>query len=181
MSAGAIGTVQILQLSGIGDPADLNPLGIDAIVNSPRVGKNLQDHPLLPNVFTVVEGGSLDHILRKESAMGEAINEWAVNRTGFISNNVVNNLAFARVKPEVLEGHIDPAAGKLSPHYELIFAVRSISHNDLTLTDIKLHIRTIGLILQIPPLQQVATSPYSLPSLRQHLVSYSSYYSQKFT
>ena len=135
MSAGAIGTVQILQLSGIGDPADLNPLGIDAIVNSPRVGKNLQDHPLLPNVFTVVEGGSLDHILRNESAMGEAINEWAVNRTGFISNNVVNNLAFARVKPEVLEGHIDPAAGKLSPHYELIFAVCSISLNNLTLTD----------------------------------------------
>ncbi|KJA13938.1 GMC oxidoreductase [Hypholoma sublateritium FD-334 SS-4] len=122
LSAGAIGTVQILQLSGIGDPADLNPLGISVIVDSPRVGKNLQDHPLLPNIFTVEDGASLDHILRNQSAMGEAINEWAVNRTGFISNNVVNNLAFARVKPEVLEKYVDPAAGKLSPHYELIFA-----------------------------------------------------------
>ncbi|KJA17033.1 GMC oxidoreductase [Hypholoma sublateritium FD-334 SS-4] len=121
LSAGSIGTVQILQLSGIGDPADLDPLGIPVIVRSPKVGKNLQDHPLLPNVFSVTDGGSMDHILRSESEMTDAINEWRTKRTGFISNNIVNNLAFARVKPGFLEGQIDPAAGKLSPHYELIF------------------------------------------------------------
>ena len=116
--------MQILQLSGIGDPADLDPLGIPVAVRSPKVGKNLQDHPLLPNKFTVADDQSLDHILRNGTAMAEAIEEWKTKRTGLISNNIVNNIGFARVEPEILQGEIDPAAGKLSPHYELIFVVR---------------------------------------------------------
>lgn len=44
LSAGAIGSPQILMLSGIGDPNELRPHGIE--VNTPLkgVGKNLQDH-----------------------------------------------------------------------------------------------------------------------------------------
>ncbi len=59
-----MGTPQILQLSGIGAPEDLAPLNIQVQVNSPLVGKNLQDHPLLPNIFNVAGNSSLDHILR---------------------------------------------------------------------------------------------------------------------
>jgi choline dehydrogenase len=44
LSAGAIGSVQVLQRSGIG-PADwLSPLGIDIVRDMPGVGRNLQDH-----------------------------------------------------------------------------------------------------------------------------------------
>jgi choline dehydrogenase len=44
LSAGAIGSVQVLQRSGIG-PADwLGPLGIDMVRDTPGVGRNLQDH-----------------------------------------------------------------------------------------------------------------------------------------
>lgn len=43
VSAGAIGTPQLLQLSGIGDPSVLDPLGIETIVNLPTVGRNLQE------------------------------------------------------------------------------------------------------------------------------------------
>jgi choline dehydrogenase-like flavoprotein len=46
LSAGAYGTPHILMLSGIGQPEQLGPLGIDPIVNLP-VGENLQDHPLV--------------------------------------------------------------------------------------------------------------------------------------
>ncbi|MCU0732565.1 MAG: GMC oxidoreductase, partial [Hyphomonas sp.] len=42
--AGAVQSPQLLQLSGIGDPAALKALGIDVKVASPNVGKNLQDH-----------------------------------------------------------------------------------------------------------------------------------------
>ncbi|MGR3792753.1 GMC family oxidoreductase [Vannielia sp. SX4] len=44
LSAGAIGSPQILQLSGIGDRARLGSLGIETIHSSPMVGQNLQDH-----------------------------------------------------------------------------------------------------------------------------------------
>ena len=44
LSAGSIGSVQVLQRSGIG-PADLlNELGIDVVLDKPGVGRNLQDH-----------------------------------------------------------------------------------------------------------------------------------------
>ncbi|MGY4309899.1 choline dehydrogenase [Bradyrhizobium sp. USDA 4369] len=44
LSAGSIGSVQVLQRSGIG-PADwLSELGIDVVLDKPGVGRNLQDH-----------------------------------------------------------------------------------------------------------------------------------------
>ena len=44
LSAGSIGSVQVLQRSGIG-PADwLGELGIDVVLDRPGVGRNLQDH-----------------------------------------------------------------------------------------------------------------------------------------
>jgi choline dehydrogenase len=44
LSAGSIGSVQVLQRSGIG-PADwLAPLGIEVVLDRPGVGRNLQDH-----------------------------------------------------------------------------------------------------------------------------------------
>jgi len=44
LSAGSIGSVQVLQRSGIG-PADwLNELGIGVVLDKPGVGRNLQDH-----------------------------------------------------------------------------------------------------------------------------------------
>ena len=43
MAAGTIGTPHLLQVSGIGDPAVLNPLGIDVKVSIPTVGRNLQE------------------------------------------------------------------------------------------------------------------------------------------
>ncbi|MBK9940384.1 MAG: choline dehydrogenase [Kouleothrix sp.] len=41
---GAINSPQLLQLSGVGNPAELEALGIDVIHDLPGVGENLQDH-----------------------------------------------------------------------------------------------------------------------------------------
>jgi len=51
LSAGAIGSPQILMLSGIGPGAHLREMGIDVRVDSPGVGQNLQDHPVTPALF----------------------------------------------------------------------------------------------------------------------------------
>ncbi len=45
VSAGAIGTPQLLMLSGIGPAEHLREVGIDVLVDAPGVGENLQDHP----------------------------------------------------------------------------------------------------------------------------------------
>src|SRR5262250_3004003 len=44
LCAGAIHTPRLLLLSGVGPHADLEPLGIDPVIDLPGVGRNLQDH-----------------------------------------------------------------------------------------------------------------------------------------
>lgn len=44
LSAGAIGSPQLLQLSGIGNGEELKKLGIQPVLDLPGVGENLQDH-----------------------------------------------------------------------------------------------------------------------------------------
>jgi len=47
LAAGALHTPQILELSGIGNPDIISPLGITPVVNLPGVGENYQDHLLI--------------------------------------------------------------------------------------------------------------------------------------
>ena len=44
VSAGVIGSPQLLELSGIGDPDVLRAAGVECLVSNPEVGANLQDH-----------------------------------------------------------------------------------------------------------------------------------------
>ncbi|XP_063893440.1 ecdysone oxidase isoform X1 [Helicoverpa armigera] len=53
LSAGAINSPQLLMLSGIGPKDHLNEMNIDLVLDSPNVGKNMQDHPLVPVALTV--------------------------------------------------------------------------------------------------------------------------------
>ncbi|HAC18393.1 MAG TPA: mycofactocin system GMC family oxidoreductase MftG, partial [Dehalococcoidia bacterium] len=46
LSAGAVGSPQILMLSGVGPADHLNEVGIPVVKNAPGVGQNLRDHPL---------------------------------------------------------------------------------------------------------------------------------------
>ncbi|TDD45859.1 choline dehydrogenase [Nonomuraea terrae] len=46
LSAGSIGSAQLLMLSGIGPAAHLREHGLDVLADLPGVGGNLQDHPL---------------------------------------------------------------------------------------------------------------------------------------
>ena len=53
LCAGAIGSVQILERSGIGSAAHLNALNIPVIQDLPGVGENLQDHLQLRMIYKV--------------------------------------------------------------------------------------------------------------------------------
>jgi len=44
LCAGAFGSPQLLQLSGVGNAAELSELGIDVVADVPGVGENMQDH-----------------------------------------------------------------------------------------------------------------------------------------
>ena len=60
LCAGAIGSPQILQLSGIGPAALLQQRGVPVAVDSPGVGENLQDHLQLRMAFKVTDAKTLN-------------------------------------------------------------------------------------------------------------------------
>ena len=64
ISAGAIGSPQLLMLSGIGAPAHLRNVGVDVVADLPGVGANLQDHPLSGIIYAAgrsVPAGTRNH------------------------------------------------------------------------------------------------------------------------
>lgn len=52
LSSGAIGSPQLLLLSGIGPATELEALGIETRLHLPDVGKHLEDHPTVPTLFS---------------------------------------------------------------------------------------------------------------------------------
>jgi choline dehydrogenase len=53
--AGAIGSPQLLMLSGIGPAGRLRALGIEPVADAPEVGGNLQDHPMAMACYATPE------------------------------------------------------------------------------------------------------------------------------
>ena len=68
LGAGAFDSPKLLMLSGIGDAAQLQALGISVVADVPGVGQNLQDHILVPVVYQAT--GDLH--FSSTSSIGEA-------------------------------------------------------------------------------------------------------------
>ncbi|THV54926.1 hypothetical protein BGAL_0017g00200 [Botrytis galanthina] len=69
LSGGTINSPRLLELSGVGNPKILEPIGIEVIVNNPNVGDHLQNHPLVTVTFEARdEDGfdTIDQLLRKD-------------------------------------------------------------------------------------------------------------------
>lgn len=60
VTAGAINTPKVLMRSGIGDGDTLNKLNITVKKHLPRVGMNLQDHPVVAMTFASTSPTPMD-------------------------------------------------------------------------------------------------------------------------
>lgn len=129
LSAGSVSTAQILQLSGIGDKAALDPLGIPTIVNNPSVGRNMSDHALVPNVFSVNGTETFDELFRTPETVNNNIAEWQATKKGPLAGGVANHLGFLRLpsSASIFKTTPDPAAGPKSSHWEFIISVRRLA------------------------------------------------------
>jgi choline dehydrogenase len=94
LAAGAIGSPQLLQLSGVGAPDDLRAAGVDVRHELPGVGRNLQDHPFVTLLFSVSDEDTLYVAERPRS-----VAEWLLRRSGPLSSTVAEVVAFHRTRP----------------------------------------------------------------------------------
>jgi choline dehydrogenase len=96
VTAGAIGSPQILQLSGVGPANLLQENGIPVVVNAPGVGENLQDHLQLRMAFKVRNAKTLNTMANSLLGKMKIGLEYAFNRTGPMSMAPSQLGAFAR-------------------------------------------------------------------------------------
>ena len=112
LSAGAVNSPKLLELSGIGRPDVLGRLGIDLRHRLDGVGENLQDHLQIRTVFKVRHAKTLNtsyHSVLGRAGMGL---EYALRRSGPLSMAPSQFGIFAKSDPRLstpdLEYHVQP-------------------------------------------------------------------------
>jgi choline dehydrogenase len=94
LCAGAIGSPQLLLLSGIGPAEELRQVGVPVRHDLPGVGRNLQDHPFVTILWEVTDQQTL-----YGADKPKPLAEWLLRRTGPLSSTVAEAVAFVRTRP----------------------------------------------------------------------------------
>ena len=92
LSAGTIGSPQLLLLSGIGPREQLEKFRIPVIVDLPGVGKNLQDHLIVPIFYS-----STIQTLSLADLNQENLINWATNGKGVLTSCIVESQSWCQV------------------------------------------------------------------------------------
>jgi choline dehydrogenase len=108
LSAGSIGSPQLLQLSGVGAKQDLEAVGVRCRHDLPGVGRNLQDHPFVSVMWAVSDENTL-YVAERPKYLAE----WLLRRSGPLSSPVAEVVAFHRTRPGLpaadIQFHMGPA------------------------------------------------------------------------
>jgi choline dehydrogenase len=112
LAAGAVNTPQLLELSGIGEPARLRESGIALCHALPGVGENLQDHLQLRVILKVRGVKTLNRVASTWWGKAGIGLEYLLNRSGPMSMAPSQLGAFAKSDPGQaranLEFHVQP-------------------------------------------------------------------------
>ncbi|MDJ0823532.1 MAG: GMC family oxidoreductase N-terminal domain-containing protein, partial [Paracoccaceae bacterium] len=112
LSAGAIGSPQILQLSGVGPGDVVSKAGVEVRHEAPGVGANLQDHLQLRCAWRLTGAKTLNTLANSLLGKAKIAAEYALRRTGPMSMSPSQLGAFARSRDGLatpdLEYHVQP-------------------------------------------------------------------------
>jgi choline dehydrogenase len=112
LAAGAIGSPQLMQLSGLGEPGLLARHGIEPLHALAGVGENLQDHLQIRAVFGVEGVTTLNQLARSWWGKGRIALQYALTQSGPMSMAPSQLGAFTRSAPDQrwpnLEYHVQP-------------------------------------------------------------------------
>jgi len=102
LCAGALGSPQLLQLSGIGAPDHVGSLGLDVRQALPGVGSNLHTHPVIKLSYACLKPVSVYPWTRPpRSWLAGAL--WLLGRWGPAGSNHMEVGAFLRSRPDLIQ------------------------------------------------------------------------------
>jgi choline dehydrogenase len=94
LAAGAIGSPQLLMLSGIGPADHLRSHGLEVLADSPGVGANLSDHPVVTAMWLTPKSRGL-----WEQAGPANMARWQLTHSGPLTTNIAESGGFSRSDP----------------------------------------------------------------------------------
>lgn len=97
VSAGALGTPKLLQLSGVGPADHLRSVGVSVLVDSPRVGTGLTDHPHVWATWKPTPG----FVGLSDMSNPKWLLQWLLRRRGKLANTGVEAVAHIRSAAEL--------------------------------------------------------------------------------
>lgn len=107
LAGGAVNSPQLLMLSGIGPAAELREQGIGVVAESPGVGGNLSDHPIVPAMWGTPRSRGL-----WEMAGPRNLARWRFMHSGPLTSNVAEAGGFWRSDPALpapdIQWHVLP-------------------------------------------------------------------------
>ncbi len=169
LSAGAIGSPQILQCSGVGPGELLHRIGVPLVHDLTGVGRNLQDHLQIRLVFKTSQRTLNDEVnnLLKQAWVGM---QYAVNRTGPLTLAASQVAIFTKSDPSVdrpdIQFHMQPlSADKPGDGAHKFSAFTS------SVCQLRPHSRGHLEIRSKDPLEYPAIHPNYLSDTRDHTVA----------
>ncbi len=112
LCGGAINSPQLLELSGVGDPAVLKAQGIDVLHALPGVGQNLQDHFVTAVRHRITEPLTVNDQMQGFTFIREVL-DYLIRRKGLLTLSAAHLYAFVKTRPELatpdVQFHILPA------------------------------------------------------------------------
>ncbi len=116
LSAGAIGSPQLLQVSGIGPAAVLKAAGVEVQHDLPGVGENLQDHYQARLIYEMNARGSLNEIWHSRWLQFKTGVEYIVKRSGMLTFGAGAVGVFCKSSPDLdvpdIQFHFIPLSGE---------------------------------------------------------------------
>ena len=100
LSAGAINSPQLLLLSGIGPAAELSAAGMAVVLDSPTVGRNLQDHYGIDHIYRSTRP-TLNNELHAWPGRIRAGLKYLSSRRGPLARNINHAGGFFRTRPDL--------------------------------------------------------------------------------
>ena len=153
LAAGAIGSPQLLMLSGIGPAEHLREVGVEVRHDLPGVGENLQDHPYVVCIWESGVGGSLYGADKPRPLL-----EWVLRRSGPLTSSVAEAFAFVRSRPGL-------------PAPDLQFHFAPAYFNDNGFDEFDGHAFTLGPVLVTPKSRGNIRLRSADPSAKPHILT----------
>src|SRR5438094_3363409 len=123
LSAGAVGSPHLLQLSGVGDPEHLAKIGVAVVHALPGVGRNMQDHYTARTSYTVEGAQTANERSRGLPLAGEVM-RWLFTGKGMLTYS-----------PSIIAASVKILEESATPDVQITFAPGSFKGGQMGALD----------------------------------------------